>query len=76
MQRDLKPALIETLENLRTLSARELDFKLTDIIDDLLSERVTITQEIGEDDNTSPVPEYDRLTDGDYSEFLARNNCD
>jgi len=36
---------------------------------------VTVRQQVPETIG-SPVPDYDPDTDGDYSAFLVRNNCD
>lgn len=73
--RDIKDALIARLNGLRNLDAVELGYQLDDIVDSLLSSRVSVKQKVSTD-RLSPVPAYDAKSDGDYSSWLASNNID
>ena len=73
--RDIKEFLIRRIEQLRGMDDSERDLSISDIIDDLLSSRVRVTQRVSTD-NRGPVPAYNRETDGDYSAWLATNNID
>jgi len=72
---DIKIRLIGEIEGLRGLTARELDYRISDIVDQLLSSSVQVRSKVFEPRN-SPVPDYNSKTDGDYSSFLALNNVD
>ncbi len=73
--RNIKDQLIARIQGLANLSDTERGYQISDIVDSLLSKTVTVRQQVPEPIG-SPVPAYDPATDGDYEEFLVRNNCD
>lgn len=76
---DFKPAVLAALARIQALVAEgdtsEAGYALTDLVDDLSSNRVKVTQKKSAD-RISPVPDYDGKKDGDYSAWLAANNID
>lgn len=73
---DFKPAVMRYLARIQsnTEQGSEANYMLSDLIDDLLSNGVTITREVSETVNLLPV--FNAETDGDYSQWLATNNID
>jgi len=71
----MKAPLIARIQALADLSDTERRYAISDIVDSLLSKTVTVRQQVPGPIGC-PVPPYDPETDGDYSEFLVRNNCD
>lgn len=73
--RSIKDQLIARIRGLADLSDQERGFAISDIVDSLASRTVTVRQQVPEPIGC-PVPAYDPNSDGDYTEFLVRNNCD
>lgn len=73
--RSFKAELIAELVAIRN-NPTDIQNRLSEIIDELSSSRVTVRCAVADRTPTCPVPAYDAETDGDYSAFLARCNCD
>lgn len=75
--RDIKEALIRQLEQIGRVSTDldEMKLQLSGIVNSLLSSTVSVTQEVSVR-KSSPVPNYNPETDGDYSTWLVSNNID
>lgn len=74
--KDIKDFVLRKLEALKGVSGAELDLRIADLIDELISSRVSIKQKVSANYNNSPIPDYDPLKDGDYSSWLALHNVD
>ncbi len=76
---DFKPAVLAYLARIQKTvelgDSAQANYMLTDLVDDLSSDRVKITQKKSAG-KSCPVPAYDAAKDGDYSAWLVSRNID